>query len=348
MDARLNKQKYKHIHKQIVQIMVKPIMKDEDITKKEGNYFPEKHYTNIIKKDCDVYYLDNNQKKLLLKFRKRVIPQQQCKTAYQNLYQAAQKRNRNRGSASGMVKKSKLPKYASNIIKKDKYRVFYKDNQGRTKKDNISNIAMSNIIGYYDAPDRNTLDTVVDKRTKKISPTKMCRTTAFTQKEVSKWNNVLPYLKSADQCFKKLVPSRHQTQLTRCRKNPKYQIGNTAFSTITINYNWRTACHQDRGDLPEGFGNLLVLEKDKCVDYPVQSYQGGYIGFPKYGVAVDVRQGDFLAMDVHQYHSNTPIKVGKMCNSESNIKNNRQKTKKHGRLSIVCYLRKNMLKCAKK
>ena len=33
------------------------------------------------------------------------------------MYQAAQKRNRNRGSASGMVKKSKLPKYASNIIK---------------------------------------------------------------------------------------------------------------------------------------------------------------------------------------------------------------------------------------
>ena len=84
------------------------------------------------------------------------------------------------------------------------------------------------------------------------------------------------------------------------------------------------------------------------MDYPVESYQGGYIGFPKYGIAVDVRQGDFLAMDVHQYHCNTPIKVGKMCNKKSNIKNNRQKTKKHGRLSIVCYLRKNMLKCAKK
>ena len=72
--------------------MVKPIMKDEDINKKEGNYFPEKHYSNIIKKDCDVYYLDNNQKKLLLKFRKGVIPQPQCKTAYQNLYQARSKK----------------------------------------------------------------------------------------------------------------------------------------------------------------------------------------------------------------------------------------------------------------
>ena len=47
----------------ILQLILKPIMKDEEITKKEGTYFPEKHYTNIIKKDCDVYYLDNNQKK---------------------------------------------------------------------------------------------------------------------------------------------------------------------------------------------------------------------------------------------------------------------------------------------
>ena len=121
MDATLNnpKQNQPQKGKQVLQIMVKPIMKDKDITKKEGNYFPEKHYSNIIKKDCDVYYLDNNQKKLLLKFRKGVLPQQQCETAYQNLYQAAQKKNRNRGSASGIVKKSKLPKYATNIIKKD-------------------------------------------------------------------------------------------------------------------------------------------------------------------------------------------------------------------------------------
>ena len=81
---------------------------------------------------------------------------------------------------------------------------------------------------------------------------------------------------------------------------------------------------------------------------PSSILQGGYIGFPKYGIAVDVRQGDFLVvMDVHQYHCNTPIKIDKMCNDESNIKNNRQKTKKYGRLSIVCYLRKNMLKCTK-
>ena len=49
--------------------------------------------------------------------------------------------------------------------------------------------------------------------------------------------------------------------------------------------------------------------------------------FPQYGVAVDARHGDFVAMDVHQWHCNTSI-VG------------------NGRLSVVCYLRSGMLKCA--
>ena len=36
-------------------------------------------------------------------------------------------------------------------------------------------------------------------------------------------------------------------------------------------------------------------------------YQGGYTIFPQFGIAVDVRNNDFLAMDVHQWHSNTEI-----------------------------------------
>lgn len=338
-------------------MILKPIMTDNEIAKKEGTYFPLKHYNKVIKKECDVYVKDTTTEKpkLLLKFRKNRIPQSICKTAYHNMYQAAQKRNRNRGSAAGLVKSSKLPKYAKNISKQDKFRVFYRNKKGTLKKDNIGNIAMSNIIGYYDKPDRNSLKTVISGRNKKIKPKHMCRTTAFTQKDIHKWKMVTPYLKQVDTSFKKIVPSRHRIQLNRCKKTPSFQIDNTAFSTVTLNYNWRTACHQDKGDLPEGFGNLLVLEKDKCVDYPVHQYEGGYLGFPKYGITVDVRQGDFLAMDVHQYHCNTPITTGKLVNRDRSLnkslnnrgKNNREKTNKYGRLSVVCYLRKNMIKCSK-
>ena len=58
----------------------------------------------------------------------------------------------------------------------------------------------------------------------------------------------------------------------------------------------------------------------------------------KYGVAVDVRQGDFLAMDVHQWHCNTPLEHSKNTIEKGDV----------GRLSIVCYLRKNMIKCKTK
>ena len=43
-------------------------------------------------------------------------------------------------------------------------------------------------------------------------------------------------------------------------QTPEFAIGNTAFSTVTINYSWRTALHKDAGDYMDGFGNLIVIE----------------------------------------------------------------------------------------
>ena len=103
-----------------------------------------------------------------------------------------------------------------------------------------------------------------------------------------------------------------------------------------------------------GFGNLIVLEKNKCLTNTINdksketqskktkdvySYQGGYLGFPKYGICVDVRQGDYLAMNVHEWHCNCKMICG--CPRKEKCKN-----KNHfGRLSLVCYLRKGMIKC---
>ena len=92
-----------------------------------------------------------------------------------------------------------------------------------------------------------------------------------------------------DKQFKRLIPKNHKIQYDRAHETD-YVIGNTAFSTVTINHNWRTALHQDAGDLKEGFGNLVILQEG--------DYDGGYLGFPQFKVAVDP-YGDFLAMDVH-------------------------------------------------
>ena len=333
-------------------ISVKPILTESQIKAKEGHKFSENHYNQIIKTDADVYGInENGEKQLIFKFRKNVIPNDICVKAYMALEKHAKHKNHNRGAAAGVINinnknnSSKLPNHVGKITKKDKFRIFYKTKSGKVSKDNISNMSQSNIAGYYDRPDRNLYNTE-NKNTKKnikMSKSKgvtkdskgapLCRTTKFTAHEVEKWKETIPLIKCADKLFAELVPERHTIQLKRARLTPKFQIDNTAYSTITINYDWRTSAHRDSGDLDVGFGNLLVLEKAKCVDSIIKGnkptgYSGGYLGFPKWGIAVDVRQGDYLAMDVHQFHANTKIKGS-------------------GRLSVVCYLRKKMINCNK-
>ena len=317
-------------------LIVKPILTKEEIKEKEGDYFDTPHYTKhhkVITTDTDVYGLEEDgTKKLLLKFRKNVIPQHICSDAYNALEKHAKHKNSNRGAAAGKLLLSKLPKHVGEIIKQDKYRVFYKTKNGTVSRDNVSNIAQSNIAGYYDRPDRNNYNKVSEKHKTKKKEIPMCRTTQFTKKNVEKWHKTIPLIEYADTLFKQLVPDKYKIQLERSSKTPEFQINNTAYSTITVNYNWRTATHCDSGDLDEGFGNLIILEKDKSGfngndEFKGGSgFKGGFLGFPRWGVCVDCRQGDFLAMDVHEYHSNTPI-IG------------------DGRLSVVCYLRKKMIQC---
>ena len=105
--------------------------------------------------------------------------------------------------------------------------------------------------------------------------------------------------------------------------------------------------HRDAGDFRDGFGNLTVIERGK--------YHGGYTIFPQYGVAIDLRKNDFVAMDVHQWHCNTPIyetEDDKKYNEsiEPAFKDNPEVGtagiyEKYTRISFVCYLREKIASC---
>jgi hypothetical protein len=75
---------------------------------------------------------------------------------------------------------------------------------------------------------------------------------------------------------------------------------------------------KDKGDDDQGYGNLCVIERGK--------YTGGETCLPQYGIGVDVREGDILLMDVHEWHANLPIQLEKGAE----------------RMSVVCYLRKKL------
>src|SRR5207244_351104 len=125
--------------------------------------------------------------------------------------------------------------------------------------------------------------------------------------------------------YQDLEPSRYAEQKQLADLTPNYVIDSTAFSTVTVNYNWRTATHIDSGDYHNGLSVITVAEEGQ--------YDGGFLMYPQYGVCVDIRQGDFLLKDPHQYHCNTPIVP---------------KTDEYTRLSMVFYYRENIQKCAGK
>lgn len=197
----------------------------------------------------------------------------------------------------------------------------------------VNNVVASGVIGYYE-------------KTPFLG--QPCRMTGYTRSGLKQFLHGLPFLEAIDAQFKKLVPAAHKKQLAEVSKKPMYQIGDTAFSTLTVNSNFRTALHKDAGDYTEGFGNLSVIEWGK--------YHGGETLFPRFGVGFNLRTGDFVAMDVHEWHTNAPIHTTAEDNAYNkslpDIRTRDQATGVIGsqelyqRLSFVCYFREKIANCS--
>lgn len=232
--------------------------------------------------------------KLLLKFRKNKLPINQIDKFYDGVIQYARNNyTSNRGSASGTRKNPNMRTNAK---------------------------VASNVIGYMDgfSPKQKFL-LKKQNRTVKFN-VRECR---FNMLYPEKYKELIPFIQSVDKYYKQLIPSQYEKQYKKAIQT-HFKIPKTSFTTITTNVNFRTTMHQDKGDDAEGFGNLTVIERGQ--------YKGSETCFPQYGVGVNVRNGDVLFMDVHEWHGNLPM-----------ISESKDAT----RLSIVCYLRHNVWKNTK-
>lgn len=148
------------------------------------------------------------------------------------------------------------------------------------------------------------------------------RATSYTRDNAEKFAKSFPFLQRLDDGYRQLMPWRWGNQQEACHKmDSRFLVPGTVFSTITVNKSFRTAAHRDAGDFQDGISNLLTLGDGE--------YTGGYLIFPEYRVAVDVRPGDLLLVNNHEIiHGNTEIKLN-FPEAE--------------RISIVCYLREKML-----
>lgn len=177
---------------------------------------------------------------------------------------------------------------------------------------------MSNIFGFMDgwAPSQKKVFTKAGDAILKPD----IRMTRFNMYSPDKYTKTLPFLHVVDSFYKRLVPDCYAKQYAKAAQIRGFTIDDTAFTTITLNLNHPSRLHTDKGDDDEGFGNLSVIEHGG-------KYTGGETCFPRYGLGADVRTGDILFMNVHEPHCNLPIQYS---------------TNDAERLSIVCYLRKNI------
>ena len=314
-------------------IIVNKILSDEESKQLEGQWIDESFLKiPVIRENTDVYYMEKGERKLLLKFRRNCISSPLIRTGWKS-YKDLAKPSRGRGASAGPIATDSAYWKKRNLVKTNKWSTGYLKEDGTESKMKVNNQVASNPIGFYESASNFC----------KLP----CRLTHFTRTNYDKYQEGLPFIQRISEMFQKLIPDSYTKQLAKANLKPHLKIPETCFSTITINRNFRTACHKDAGDYKDGFGNLTVIERGK--------YHGGYTVFPQFGVGVDARSGDFLAMDVHQWHSNTP-----MYETKEDILFNQQMDsvfkdnpdvgtagiyEKYTRLTFVCYLRDKISKC---
>ncbi|MEK9767824.1 MAG: hypothetical protein VW683_02785 [Betaproteobacteria bacterium] len=287
-------------------IKVNPTCTFDEFQERAGTFVQKGEIHTVINYDCDAYDAEGNP---LFFFRKGVLDPKICKQAYLALRKAARRTN-NRGDAAGYFNPTLDPNFHYGGFignEKNKSKSFQRiKRDGTVSKTTTAKSSESGIIGYFDRSVRFPY----------------CRTTAWTQENMTNWGKAIPYIQAISSEFEKACPERHEAQKqVWSETHPDFRIKDTVFTTVTVNRNFRTAIHCDAGDYEGGLGNIAVLQAG--------NFDFGYTCLPRYGIGFDVRTTDVCFFNVHEWHGNIDFEAKKPFE----------------RISIVCYYRQNMMHC---
>lgn len=275
---------------------------DEEANALGGLQLDNDSYDTLVSEACTVYKPDGE---VLLVYLPDVLSQVACNAAYHNL-RSAVKETDNRGMAGGVVHRDKV-KTGDYIGSRTRTRYRRVNSRGELERVQRANIVKSGIVGNFDRSTRFPY----------------CRQTAFNLEHGHRFQQALPFIRETNAIFKAGHPKRYAAQeAVIAQTSPDFYISGTVFTTVTVNLNWQTAVHKDRGDYAEGFGVMTAL----CAG----AFDGAYLCFPQYRIAVNVRTRGVLLSDVHEWHGNTPF---------DGIPGT------YERLSFVLYYRERMSEC---
>jgi hypothetical protein len=217
----------------------------------------------------------------------------------------AAKPTTNRGMAAGALSVSDVEDKNVGKLSKTRFREVKKD--GTVSNTNRAIEVSSGVVGYFDRNARFPY----------------CRQTSYMVSEAASWKLFLPFIKRADEGFREFMPERWAAQRDYVlRTAPDYVIPESTFTTVSVNRNFRTAVHKDAGDLDAGFGVMACIRNEL--------FDGSFLCFPEYRVALRQTHGALTLADVHQWHGNTPFKKMRAG---------------YERLCFVFYYRQNMVHC---
>ena len=192
------------------------------------------------------------------------------------------------------------------LSKEEQYKAAYDIKTNYVSTTNYAATVLSGIAGYFDRYPRIPYG----------------RPTAYTENNPEQFAKCYPYLRKLDKVFRELLPERYGAQRKAADTiDKRFTIDGTVFTTLTVNYNWRTACHRDAGDFTPGFSNISAISGKN-------GWKGGEFLLPEYDVAIKLEPGDCLLVNNHEgIHGNDALTGGD----------------EDDRISIVAYFRESML-----
>lgn len=230
-----------------------------------GTFITDEHYDTLLDESAIVRKPDGS---ILCVLLKKALPKEILGQAWSVLRDYNPKTN-NRGIAAGTgyVKQVKQDGTLSS-----------------TNRTPPEGVVTSGIIGFFERSVRFPY----------------CRPCAFNLDHPEKFAAILPLLQHASSLYEQVLPEKFQYQLAYVEKSSKdFIIPGTIFSTVTVNKNFRTACHRDAGDLKDGYSCMALLREGK--------FSGANLVFPDFRVAAKLDTGDLIFFDPHEFHGNTML-----------------------------------------
>jgi len=312
----------------IQKIYLPRICLDSELKPMTGEFLGDEWILHEIDFDCDIFDIDTGHK--ILSFRKRRL-----KGFEENFrhFKRLAKPSRGRGAPAGPIDPNSPYWKTRKLVNTNGIRTGYLKKDGTPSKMLVNNHVLSSAIGYVDAIRGN------------LGVNLPCRLSSYTTSSLKSYEKSIPYMQQISRWYRKTHPEAYQSQMDRAMLKPQYRIANTPFSSCTVNRTFRTALHKDSGDFG-GVACLTVLEHGL--------YNGGLFMLPAFGIGVNIRSGDILVANVHEYHSNSEIwttDAQDLHNAtlEKQFKDTLVGTVGTGldysRISMVLYLREKMSEC---